>query len=1242
MTIRRNAVPALLMLLGLLLAVSSARAANVAYSDIQAIFSAKCTGCHGGAGGLSLAAGSSYGNMVMVVSTANAAQFRVKPFDSANSNLYVKVKAGGSMNGFLNATDITNIQNWIDQGASTSYTVTPAASTAVAGSDVSISAQLKNMNGNNVNLSGITVTWSKTGGGSFSAATSTTDASGVATVTFTTGTAAGINQTVTATTNPTTGTSGNIAITAGPAAKYKVTSSSGTASPGTSVTITAQLVDANNNAVSTQGVVVNWTSNNGGSFSAASSATNASGVATISFTVGANLGTTYMVTATDTNNMTGTTTAIKVSSAGAVELVTAKPDGTVALGGHYSGATVSSALVGTISQDGRYMLFVSDATTLTADPDTNAKSDLYVRDLQTGTTTLVSMNATNTAACDNGVYDSAIPVISANGRYVTFVSDSTNLVTPTPSAYRHVYRRDLQTNTTILVSASTAGVPAGAHCDVPLMSDDGRYITFTSGATNLTTLADANGVSDIFWHDCEQNTTLLVSVNAAGTAAGSALADSPCMSADGKYVAFHSMSNNIVASAVTGTGDIYRRDMFTNGTSSTVLVSARTGTTTTAGNAASNNPVINATGQFVTFDSAASNLVTTDANGVQDIFRRDCTNNVTVCISAVDGGTTPGSANADYGPALMSADGRYVVFISDKTNLVTGDTNGGTDIFRRDCDTNKTILVSAKDGTTTITQNGGNSKPVVSADGRFVAFSSSQPDLTAHGNQGGYQIYRRDTVTNATILISVSLDDKAGNADAQRHCMSADASRVGFDSYSNNLITQNTAFNLNVFAVSTNAAPQVNALADATAAEGATFTQNGTISDDNSLDTFTATVDYGDGGGAVPLNVSGSNFTLSHVFPDNGVYTIKIAVTDNHGAVGNGTQKVTVSNVSPTVSINNAPATGTVGGTIGLNAGYTDPGSLDTFTFAWTVKKDGAPYGSGSAANYSFAPDAAGTYVVNLTVADKDGGSNSASASISVAKPDGFAGAPTKITDSSPAAGATTYEWDFGDGSPKITTSEPNVDHVFAAPGTYTVTVTETDAAGAKTVKTFTVIVGGPISSLDNDGDGFPDELERGIGSDPADAKSTPFNISGPVTAVDATTPKTAIKLNFAKAGSDSITVSGTLPFTSGWAFANSGAAVDVGGAIEFFTLDAKGGAKKGKSSFKAQLLKGMTSAKFKATLKGTYAAALNDEGMSATQTVKSSVRTVTVYIIFAETLFKATPSMKYTSKSGKSASAKY
>ena len=194
----------------------------------------------------------------------------------------------------------------------TKYIVTTSATSIAAGGAVTVTAQLADASGNPVSTPGVTVTWSRTGAnGAFASPTSSTNASGAASVQFTTGTAAGITYTFTATDAAAlTGTSGNVVTVAGPAAKYFVTASSFTPPAGSSVTITAQLVDVNNNPVNSANQPVSWTSTNGGSFApSASSPTNASGVATVSFVTSSTSGTTHVVTAT-TGSVTGASASI--------------------------------------------------------------------------------------------------------------------------------------------------------------------------------------------------------------------------------------------------------------------------------------------------------------------------------------------------------------------------------------------------------------------------------------------------------------------------------------------------------------------------------------------------------------------------------------------------------------------------------------------------------------------------------------------------------------------------------------------------------------------------------------------------------------------------------------------------------------------------------------------------------------------------------------------------------------------
>ncbi|MCX6138425.1 MAG: hypothetical protein NTV54_13120 [Ignavibacteriales bacterium] len=214
-------------------------------------------------------------------------------------------------------------------GAPSKYLVTSSSSTPVGGSSVTITAQLVDASNNTVALGGRVVTWSKTGtDGSFATATSTTNASGVATVVFTPNATTGSTHTVTGTDGGgLTGSTGTITTQTGGAAKYLVTSSSSNPAVGTGVTITAQLVDAGDNPVAEANRVVTWSSAGaGGSFPPGTGTTNASGIVTVTFTTHTVAGTVHTVTATDAGSLTGTTSNITTVAGTATHYVVASTD----------------------------------------------------------------------------------------------------------------------------------------------------------------------------------------------------------------------------------------------------------------------------------------------------------------------------------------------------------------------------------------------------------------------------------------------------------------------------------------------------------------------------------------------------------------------------------------------------------------------------------------------------------------------------------------------------------------------------------------------------------------------------------------------------------------------------------------------------------------------------------------------------------------------------------------------------
>jgi Tol biopolymer transport system component len=375
-----------------------------------------------------------------------------------------------------------------------------------------------------------------------------------------------------------------------------------------------------------------------------------------------------------------------------------------------------------ISADGRYVAFESDASNL-VDGDTNGYNDIFVRDLESGTVELVS-----TGTGGPGNLGSFSPSISADGRYVAFHSDATNLVDG-DTGYSDIFVRDLENDTTELVSTGSAG-PGSHHSHEPSISADGRFVAYQSHASNLVD-GDTNGYAlDIFVRDLVNGTTVLASTGSAGQGNSDSYASS--ISADGKHVAFESLASNLVGVDTNSGTDIFVRDL-ENAT--TVLVS--TGSAG-QGNDYSGASTISADGRLVAFASYSTNLVGGDANGEPDIFVRDLDGETTDLVST---GSAGQGDSWSYTPSI-SADGRFVAFESYATNLTVDDANGATDIFVRNLESGTIALVSAGSAGQ---GDGFCYLPSISADGRFVAFASYSTNLVDDDTNTTWDIFRAAT-----------------------------------------------------------------------------------------------------------------------------------------------------------------------------------------------------------------------------------------------------------------------------------------------------------------------------------------------------------------------------------------------------------------------------------------------------------------------------------------------------------------
>lgn len=241
-----------------------------------------------------------------------------------------------------------------------------------------------------------------------------------------------------------------------------------------------------------------------------------------------------------------------------------------------------------------------------------------------------------------------------------------------------MFRRDLVTGITVLVSVDSTGGPADATSDRPAISADGRYVAFLSGADDLVA-GDGNRANDVFVRDLQSGTTTRVSVSPTG---GDVHGGSgpPSISGDGRFVAFESGAPDVVSGDLNGGIDVFVRDLVT-GTTSRASVDSSGGDANNQSESLSQ--ALSADGRFVAFSSAADDLVSGDTNGITDIFVRD---RLTGTTSRVSADTAGGDPNGHSEGEAISGDGRYVSFLSQAGDLIANDTNGtgGNDVFVRD------------------------------------------------------------------------------------------------------------------------------------------------------------------------------------------------------------------------------------------------------------------------------------------------------------------------------------------------------------------------------------------------------------------------------------------------------------------------------------------------------------------------------------------------------------------------------
>ncbi len=477
-----------------------------------------------------------------------------------------------------------------------------------------------------------------------------------------------------------------------------------------------------------------------------------------------------------------------------------------------------------MSADGRYVAFLSDAPNLVpGQVDENFFHDVFLHDRVTGSTTLVShaVGSPSLASRAMGFYFLLDVQISADGRYVAFTSLGINLVAGVTDDNEEsdVFLYDRVTGTTTLVShaAGLPNVPANGISYGVQLSADGKYLAFTSRAKNLAAGQDEPGTgpfddfADVFLWERTSNTVTLAS-RKNGTAATVANDDSSAagISADGSVLLFTSQAADLLPN---GSDTAESSDLFLYERSSRTvsLVSRVNGSPQTAAGAAGNilgfnndfvYPVLSADGRYVAFASRASNLIPgqLDTGDSLDAFLFDRASGQMRLVSRTSdspqraGGLRPegtrrltaGGLSGAYDGLAMSADGRYVAFVSGAASLVPGQVDAGPsdDVFVYDRVTGTTALASHTRGSTVTAGSAGAGRPSFSADGRFLAFKSASADLVPNQTDANSRddVFLYDRSTQATVLVSRPRGSAitAANGDSTAPRISADGAVVGF------------------------------------------------------------------------------------------------------------------------------------------------------------------------------------------------------------------------------------------------------------------------------------------------------------------------------------------------------------------------------------------------------------------------------------------------------------------------------
>lgn len=395
-----------------------------------------------------------------------------------------------------------------------------------------------------------------------------------------------------------------------------------------------------------------------------------------------------------------------------------------------------------------------------------------------GSIRLVSVSSSGA----QGDFSSGSPSLSATGRVVAFMSFAGNFAAGDSNGGPDIYVRDLDRGQTAWASMLPDGSAGYFGSQWPTLSADGRFVAFYSPDSLVP---GGIGFGNIFVRDLEASTTSQATVGFTGSQPNG---DSyPCtLSANGRYVAFLSLATNLVPHDANGGSFTLGRDVFVRDLVAGLTELIDVDSSGSQGNASSIAMAISGDGQFVAFSSGASNLVLDDNNGQPDVFVHDRLLRQTIRVSVDSSGSEANHASG-FGTVGTSADGRYVLFDSQASNLVAGDTNGQFDIFLHDCQTGVTTRASI--GTGGIQANDISWEGAISADGRYAAFVSPATNLVPGDSTLLWpDVFVRDMWKGITRRVSINATGAQANAMSSTPTFSGDGQFLAYASVASNLV----------------------------------------------------------------------------------------------------------------------------------------------------------------------------------------------------------------------------------------------------------------------------------------------------------------------------------------------------------------------------------------------------------------------------------------------------------------------